>query len=100
MHTNAEGWELRKNTLLVFISVLFLSIINIFGQEEAKNTLEEMKGIKVIKNAKKPLSDNSGRSIILKEVLRIEDDGENFFFKLPWGIDVTDEGSVYIQDGD
>ena len=93
------GWKVKKNTLLVLVSILGLSIINSHGQKGRKGTVEDVNGVTVIKNPKRPLSDAAGRLIFLEEILRIKDDGVNFYFKLPWGIDVDNTGSIYVQDG-
>ena len=53
----------------------------------------------VIENLEKPLSANSGRVIRLKEVMRIVDKGRDFYFKLPWGLGVAEDGSIFVQDG-
>jgi hypothetical protein len=53
----------------------------------------------VIENPEKPLSSNPGRVIRLKEVMRIVDEGRDFYFKLPWGLGVAEDGSVFVQDG-
>ncbi len=52
----------------------------------------------VIENPEKPPSKNAGRVIHLKEVMRIVDGGKEFYFKLPWGIDVAQDGSIFVQD--
>jgi hypothetical protein len=56
-------------------------------------------GQSVIENPGKPLSKNPGRILRLKEVMRIIDEGKAFYFKLPWGLGVAGNGSVFVQDG-
>jgi len=52
----------------------------------------------IIENPEKPASKNPGRVIQLKEVLRIKDEGREFYFKEPGGIDVAPDGSIFVQD--
>lgn len=52
-----------------------------------------------IENPDKPAAPNPGRVLALKEVMRIRDDGKNFYFKEPWGIDVASDGSILVMDG-
>lgn len=56
----------------------------------------------IIENPDKPASNNPGRTVKLNEVLRIKDEGEGkeFFFKLPWGLDVADDGSIFVKEMD
>jgi hypothetical protein len=56
-------------------------------------------GQAIVENPEKPASKNPGRVIQLKEVLRIKDEGREFYFKEPWGIDVAEDGSIFVQDG-
>ncbi len=41
-----------------------------------------------------------GRSVKLKKILVIEDDGENFFFRYPRNISVNNDHSVFLSDHD
>ncbi len=52
----------------------------------------------IIENPEKPLSKNAGRVLKLKEVLRITDEGGEFYFKGPRGLIVAPDGSIYLQD--
>lgn len=52
----------------------------------------------VIDNPAKPLSPNAGRVVKLEEVMRIEDTGEDYFFKNPSVIRVSPRGDLFIQD--
>jgi hypothetical protein len=52
----------------------------------------------IIENPEKPLNKNAGRIIQLKEILRIKDEGRDFYFKEPWGIDVAVDGSIFVKD--
>jgi len=53
----------------------------------------------VIDNPVQPASKNGGRTLTLKEVLRIRDTGKDFYFKGPWLLDVAADGSIFVQDG-
>lgn len=52
----------------------------------------------VVDNPAKPLSPNAGRVVKLEEVMRIEDTGEDYFFKNPSVIRVSPRGDLFIQD--
>jgi hypothetical protein len=52
----------------------------------------------VIENPIKPSGPNPSRVLDLRETLRISDEGKAFYFKLPWGIDVGPDGSIYVND--
>jgi hypothetical protein len=53
----------------------------------------------VIENPQEPISKNPRRIVPLKETMRIKDEGRGYYFKLPWGLDVAPDGSIYVQDG-
>jgi hypothetical protein len=52
----------------------------------------------VVENPAKPLSKNAGRVIELKEVLKITDEGGEFYFKGPRISAVGPDGSIFVQD--
>jgi len=52
----------------------------------------------VIDNPAKPKAENAGRMIAPREVLAIEDDGTNFFFKYPYNLKTGPDGSIFICD--
>ena len=52
----------------------------------------------IIENPGRPLSANPGRILPLKETLRIVDEGKGFYFKLPWGLAVAPDGTIFVQD--
>lgn len=74
-----------KKSFLLFLSILLCASI---GFTQA-----------VIENPEKPLSTNPGRVIRLKEIMRIVDEGRDFYFKLPWGLGVAEDGFIFVQDG-
>ena len=54
----------------------------------------------IVENPDKPVAQNAGRVLALKEVLRVEDEGAGFFFKEPYlSIDAATDGSIFVQDG-
>jgi hypothetical protein len=56
-------------------------------------------GQEIIDNSDRPAAKDAGRTIPIQEVLRIKDEGKGFYFKLPWGLDVGPDGSIFVQDG-
>jgi hypothetical protein len=54
----------------------------------------------IIENPKKPLSKNAGRVVELKEVLRIDDIGADYYFKYPRNLKIAPDGSLFIADQD
>ncbi|MFC2166878.1 6-bladed beta-propeller [Acidobacteriota bacterium] len=71
--------------LTTILFLLMLSISSTFSQE-------------IIENSGKPLNRDAGRIIQLEEVLRISDDGGEFYFKSPRIIKVAPDGSLFIYD--
>jgi len=55
-------------------------------------------GQKLVQNPEKPLSKNAGRTIILKEVMRIRDDGKETIFRGPYDLQVGEDGAIYFYD--
>jgi len=49
-------------------------------------------------NPDKPKNKNAGRTVLLEEVMRIEDDGKNVIFKIPRDLSLLEDGSIYILD--
>ncbi len=74
-----------KKSVLLFSFILIFNFV-IFAQE-------------IIENPEKPGSKNPGRIIQLKEVLKIRDEGTAFYFREPWGIDVAEDGSIFVKGG-
>lgn len=58
--------------------------------------LAALHGQDIIKN---PALPESGRLLPLKELLRIPDSGKGYFFKLPWGLQAAEDGTIYVKDG-
>jgi len=52
----------------------------------------------IIKNPNKPLNPEAGRTIQLREVLRIRDDGKDVVFKYPGHLQIGSDGSIYISN--
>ena len=74
---------MKKFIFILFFFLLFLPLI--FSQE-------------IIENPKKPLNSNEGRILKLREVLRIKDQGEEFFFKRPQFVKVSEDGFIFLHD--
>lgn len=74
---------MRKIVLLFFSLFIFSSFI--LGQT-------------IIENPKKPLSDNAGRVVKLKEMMRIRDDGVEIIFRAPYDLQIGHDGSIYFYD--
>jgi hypothetical protein len=55
---------------------------------------------KIINNSGKPSKQDSGRQVPLKIDKIIVDDGEHFYFKLPYNIKEAADGCFYVQDQD
>lgn len=51
-----------------------------------------------IKNPDKPISDRAGRTVMLKEVMRIRDDGEKVIFKQPRQLFLADDNAIFFLD--
>lgn len=52
----------------------------------------------IIENPTKPLSGNAGRIVELKEVMRIDDTGGDYYFQHPSNVRVAPDGSLLITD--
>lgn len=52
----------------------------------------------IIENPGKPLNDSAGRVLEIKEVMRITDAGQKYFFENPINILVDQSGFIYLQE--
>jgi hypothetical protein len=52
----------------------------------------------VIKNPGKPLAKNAGRQVKITEILRIVDEGGDFYFKSPSHLNAAPDGSIFVVD--
>jgi len=52
----------------------------------------------IIENPKKPISPNAGRVLQLKEVMRIRDESPKFFFREPYELQTSIDGSVFVKE--
>lgn len=57
-------------------------------------------GQEIIENPEKPLSENAGRVLKIQEVMRIQDEGDEFFFKQPIIVQVANNGCIFLSDRD
>lgn len=76
---------MKKSILLLSLLFVFTSIL----------VAQEM-----IENPNKPLSKKAGRILRLKEVLRIGDVGDEFYFRFPTNLKVSPDGSIFVQEID
>jgi hypothetical protein len=74
---------MKKFVFILSFFLFFLPLV--FSQE-------------IIENPKKPLNPNTGRILEIKEVLRIKDQGEEFFFKRPQFVKVSEDGFIFLHD--
>lgn len=62
------------------------------------STATPVAGQQVVHNPEKPLAKNAARTIALKEVLRIKDDGKETNFRGPYDLHVGENGVIYFYD--
>lgn len=74
---------MKKIVLLLLFFFIFTSVI--YTQE-------------VIENPEKPTNPNAGRILNIQEVLRITDEGGEFYFVGPRYIKVAPDGSIFLYD--
>lgn len=74
---------MKKCVLLFSFLLIFASLV--LSQE-------------IIENLEKPLNKTTGKELKLKEVLRIGDVGDEFYFRFPRNLKVAPNGSIFIQD--
>lgn len=60
---------------------------------QTENTIED-----VIENPERPLSKNVGRIVSLKEIMRIDDKHEGYFFQFPNNLKVAADGGLFVKD--
>ncbi|MCJ7582077.1 MAG: 6-bladed beta-propeller [Candidatus Aminicenantes bacterium] len=71
--------------ILIILTLLMFTFSPTFSQE-------------LIENPEKPKNKDAGRILQLEEILRIQDDGGDFYFKSPRMIKVAPDGSIFIYD--
>jgi hypothetical protein len=54
----------------------------------------------IIQNPEKPLAKNAGRVVALKEVMKIADEGDQYFFKSPFNLKIAPDQSIFVQEQD
>lgn len=57
-------------------------------------------GQTMIENSGKPLAKNAGRVVALKEVLRIVDEGDKYYFRYPSLLHIAPDESIFVKDID
>jgi len=80
--------EKRNLLWLTTLAILFIfwSLVSAFQDQS------------IIENPEKPLNENAGRVIQLKEVIRITDEEGKFYFIGPWDIKVAKDGSIFVHE--
>ena len=86
----------KLNSIVLFLSTLMMLVSCQQQKAEWKGTIEEVEGVKVIKNPKEPLSNNARREIHLKEMMRIRDDGKEIIFKWPENLVMDNRENIYF----
>jgi hypothetical protein len=71
--------------LCIFVLGLFLVSWFVFSQD-------------IIGNREKPENPLVGRSVELEEVLRITDEGGEFYFRYPFALRVAPDGAIFVQE--
>lgn len=71
--------------LLILILFIFNFVFSTSAQE-------------IIENPEKPLGKNAGRIVELKEVMRIDDTGGDYYFQSPRNIKIAQDGSLFVTD--
>ena len=85
-------------SIVLFLATLMMLVSCQKPKAEWKGTIEEVNGVQLVINPKTPLSKNAGRERRLKELLRIKDVGDEYYFKNPYDLKVAPDGSIYIND--
>ncbi len=65
--------------------IIFLIFVNVFAQE-------------IIENPEKPFNKNADRILKLEQVMRIDGEGEGYYFNGANSLKFDDEGNIYIRD--
>jgi hypothetical protein len=71
----------------IFPCVVYLLCVSVFGFVQ-----------EIIENPGKPLNKDSGRIVMLEEMMQIRDVGKNFYFKYPRNLKVAPNGAIFVQD--
>lgn len=73
----------------LFPCVVYLLCLAIFGFAQ-----------EIIENPTKPLNKDSGRIVMLEEVMQIRDVGGKYYFKYPHNLKVAPNGAIFVLDQD
>jgi len=77
--------------VFIFFSIFYFFTINYAYTSPLQN---------VIENPSKPLNPDSGRIVKLTEIMRIQDDGQTFFFKWPGFPKAAPNGMIFVKARD
>ena len=73
---------MKKSVICLFILIVFTGL---YAQQ-------------IIENPERPISQNAGRVLELKEKIRIKDKPGVFYFKNPVNIKAAPDGSIFVLD--
>ena len=86
MNVNRESvWRESMKKVVPFLILFSIFILNSFSQE-------------IIENPVKPENPKAGRIVHLKEILRINDDGQDLIFKYPSYLSVEPDDCLYVYN--
>lgn len=74
----------RRNSIIFWLLFLYFYSVLLFGEK--------------VVNPGIPLNQNAGCQIKLKEVMRIEDRGEDYFFRYLSELKIAPDGTIFIKD--
>ncbi len=84
--------------IILFLSVLFMTIWSEGQKVKWEGTIEEKDGVKVIKNPKIPLYGEIDLELEVDLTIGGEDVDENYIFTRVSDIEVDEEGNIYVLD--
>jgi len=86
MNVNRESvWRESMKKVVAFLILFSVFILNSFSQE-------------IIENPVKPENPKAGRIVHLKEILRINDNGQDWIFTYPSSLSVGPDDSIYVYN--
>jgi len=83
---------------LIFFSLKASASSSVSPSSSSSSAASSSSGQIVVKNSEKPENKKAGRTIRLEEVLRIEDDGQNFILRQPQDFSFLPDGSIIYFD--
>ncbi|UCE41641.1 MAG: 6-bladed beta-propeller [Candidatus Aminicenantes bacterium] len=80
---------MKKSLGIAILPFLLLLVMIFYGRQDE---------IRTIANPRSPSTKNAGRIVRLKEIMRIDDKNEDYFFQYPHKMKVTSDGSLFVVD--